>query len=480
MSSPKVVVIGAGSMFFGRQALWAMIDSSALSRGTLAYVDTDTERLDKMMNLARKAIKHRNSPLALEGSTDRREVLADADFVVLTFTNRGVHYRGVDCEIGLRHGIRMCSGDTIGPGGVFRAMRELPVILEAARDVEELCPSAWVINYINPTAVGGIGLMRHANVKSFALCDGLHMPHVRHDYMKQAGIEVTPQNEAKFDLRIAGVNHFTWMLSATLDGRDVSDDIRASMEKEAAEERDDGHAKKRFNKSYSLKLWDAFGLLPACIAHTKEYVRFWQGHGAAADDLPPLSIFPTDERYQRHAEMWESVDAYNAGSLPMDHFFENMRADHATDIIEAMWTGSDMPFYVNTANRGAVPNLPDDAFLELQCDLDMERGPCPRPVGPFPLGLRALQMQVLDTHELTAQGIAEFDKDLLVRALCTDPLTQSIADAREMLEEALVEERDALPAEWYQEAEKKGMVPGNFTLFRSPSRLSSPEQQAHY
>jgi len=459
MASPKIVVIGAGSMFFGRQALWAAIDSAELSQGTLAYVDTDAERLEKMLALGRKAVAHRGSPLRIEGSTDRRAVLEGADFVVLSFADRGVHFRGVDCDIGLRHGIRMCSGDTIGPGGVFRAMRELPVILEVCQDIRELCPEAWVINYINPSSVNGIALMRHApDLKSFALCDGLHMPHVKHNYMRRAGVAVTADNEARFDLRIAGVNHFTWMLDATFDGVDVKPAIRASFEQDAAGEDNTGQSKRRFNNTYSLQLWDVFGHLPVCTAHTKEYVRYWQGHGLSTDGLPPLAIFDTVERYRRHAAMWEQVDGYLSGSLPIEHFFEHTGADHATDIIEAMWSGSDQPFYINTRNGGAVSNLPDDAFLELLCDLDMQRGPKPRPVGAFPFGLRSLQMQILDTHELTVAGIVEGDRELLVRALATDPLCNAIPDAREMLEECLAEERSALPAHWYQEQEAEEPV----------------------
>jgi alpha-galactosidase len=435
-------------MFFGRQALFAMIKSPVLSRGTLAYVDVDTHRLSEMMKLGEKAIRHSGSTLKLEGSANRCDVLKGADFVVLSFADRGVHFRGVDCSIAVRHGIRMCSGDTIGPGGIFRAMRELPKIMEAAKDVREICPDAWLINYINPTAVNGVGLQRFGNVKTFALCDGLHMPHVKRNYMKMAGIEVTPQSEAKFDLRIGGVNHFTWVLSCTFDGRDVTDKLREHIGANAAQEKNSGHSKSRFNATYTLELDKIYGRLPACIGHTKEYVRFWQGMGIAVD-LPPLAIFDTVERHKLHAAQWEQIAKYNSGEVPMQHFFDNMRPDHATDIVEAMWSKAGKQFYVNTPNRGAVTNLPDDAFLELLSDIDMD-GPRPRPCGTFPAGLTSMQMQVLDAHALTAEAIVKSDRDLLLRALCTDPLSVSIADSREMIDEVLREEKDALPESWYK------------------------------
>src|SRR5690606_20426283 len=106
--SPKVVIIGAGSLFFGRKAIWQMVHSPHLQNGTLALVDTDEARLDKMTRLAQKVIDNNNVSLKLESSTDRKEVLADADFVVLSFAKRNAHFRGIDTEVSAKYNIRMC------------------------------------------------------------------------------------------------------------------------------------------------------------------------------------------------------------------------------------------------------------------------------------------------------------------------------------------------------------------------------------
>ena len=454
MSGPKVVVVGAGSMFFGRQALWQMLSSDVLKTGTLAYVDTDEDRLNKMLALGRVLVEHLDSSLTLEGSTDRRDVLPGADFVVLSFADRGVRFRGIDCEISVKYGVRMCSGDTIGPGGIFRAMRELPVILDVADDAAELCPDAWVINYINPTAVNGLGLMRHAKVKSFALCDGLHMPHVKRNYMVRAGVapkagDITPEMEEKFDLRIGGVNHFTWLLSAAYEGRDVTPQIRASLERSAAAEKDEGHSKQKFNSSYSLQLWNIYGLYPACIGHTKEYVPYWQGYTVAEEELPPLSIFDADERQKRHDAMWSEIDDYLSGQKPPADFMTSFKPDHATDIIESMWGGLGKKFYTNTANQGAIDNMDDDAFFELLCEVDMD-GPRPLPTGTLPPGVRSITQQVLETHELTVEAIVKRDRALLRRAMLLDPIVNSIADGDAIIDELLEAEKDALPKEWFE------------------------------
>lgn len=453
---PKVVVIGAGSLFFGRQAIWQMVHSPILNRGTLALVDTDPYRLERMARLAEMVVAHNGVPLALEAANDWRDVLSGADFVVLSFANQTVKYRGIDCALSEKYGIRMCSGDTIGPGGVFRAMREFPNILRCARDIEQLCPDAWVINYINPSAVHGIGLRRYApKLKSFALCDSLHMPHVKRLYAKRGGVinsdaEFTPEIDAAFDMRIAGVNHFTWMLKAEYAGRDVMPTIADAIRQAAATEGDGGDigAKALFNNTIGHMLYEVFGYAPVCVAHTKEYLPYFQGLGRLPERVPPLSIWETEERYERHAEMWRQVDGFVSGATSIAEFDRLMGPDHATDVIENMVGNLGKSFYINTANQGAVTNMSDDAFLELLCDIDMD-GPRPRPVGEMPRSLRGLQEVVLDTHELTAEAVATCNPVLLRRALLTDPLVNSIADADALIKELLDAEREALPTCWF-------------------------------
>src|SRR5699024_2654754 len=146
-------------------------------------------RLNKLVKLANMVVQETGVNLKIEGSKDRKEVLQNADFVVLSFAENSVKYRGLDCDISEKYGIRMCSGDAIGPGGIFRAMRELPVIMACAQDIEYICPKSWVINYINPSTVNGMALKRYApNLKSIALCDSHHMPHKKIIYAVRAGI----------------------------------------------------------------------------------------------------------------------------------------------------------------------------------------------------------------------------------------------------------------------------------------------------
>ncbi|GGG04330.1 alpha-galactosidase [Paenibacillus albidus] len=457
VTQPKVVVIGAGSLFFGRQSIWQMVDSRYLNNGTLALVDTDEKKLAKMVRLAEMVAKENNIPLRVEGSTNRREVLKGADFVVLSFAEDTVKYRGIDCQVSLKYGIRMCSGDTIGAGGIFRAMRELPVIMECAKDIEELCPNAWVINYINPSTVHGIALSRYApKLKSFALCDSHHMPHKKVSYAIRAGIiqdksEFNEEIDRRFDFRVAGVNHFTWLLKAEYDGKDVMPPIAEALRRSAGTENNGGDrgAKALYNDAITYELYNIFGYIPTCTAHTKEYVRYWQGLGKTEDAIPPLAIWETEDRYKRHEEMWQQVDDFISGKHPIADYMKSFEPDHATDIIENMVGNLGKRYFINTLNNGAVNNMNDDSFLELLSEVNMD-GINPLHVGEMPRGIRGMQELALDTHELTAEAVVERSFTKLRRAMMTDPLVSSIHDADMIIKELLELEKEVIPGYWYE------------------------------
>ena len=457
MAGPKITVIGAGSYFFGKAIIRKMADSAALAGGTLALVDTDAKVLRTMVRLAKRIFKQTRCGVKVIGSTRRREVMRDSDFIVLTFSYRNAHYRGVDTEIAARHGIRMCSSDTIGPGGIFRALREGPHVLAVANDARKLAPDAWVINFVNPTTVLGMVLQRYASdLRSFALCDGHHEPYNTLNWCKQAGIlaadaEAVPPDVAnRLDLALAGVNHCTWILRFRYDGKNVLPRLISNLRRRVRDERQapNDHSKSRYNAAYTLELYKLYGLLPTATAHTKEYVPFFQGYGQAPVKPEPIALFDGAQRQREMDAAWAVTEQYATGKLSAQRFLRDVSTDHATDIIEAMWGGTGQPYYINTLNRAAVTNLPADALLELRCDIDMQ-GPRPHPVGAFPRGVLALQQQVLDTHELTAEAAITGDRAILRRAMLTDPICNNIADADGCIRDLLKAEREALPGYWF-------------------------------
>lgn len=463
MNGPKVTVIGAGSYFFGKPVIHKMATSPVMAGGTLALVDTNPKALATMMQLARRVFDETRCDVKLVGATDRRKVMADSDFIVLTFSGRNAHFRGVDTRIAARHGIRMCSSDTIGPGGIFRALREIPQALSVARDAERIAPQAWVINFINPSAVLGIALMRYApGVRSFALCDGNHEPYNTLNWCKRVGIvpqdeeSISPEIFKKLDLAIGGVNHCTWLVRFRYAGKDMLNALHRWVAAQAkAEKKNPGKkAKPRFNAHYALQLFDLYGAYPTAPSHTKEYVPFFQGYGVRANYPEPIKLFEADVRAREMAAAWKITENYANGKLTVKEFLGKTGNDHATDIIESMWGGLNKQFYINSANRSAVTNLAPDAFLELRCDLDM-RGPRPQSFGEMPRGLLALTQEVLDTHELTALAAVTGDRAILRRAMLTDPICNNIGDADACLDELLKAERDVLPQYWFKGAARR-------------------------
>lgn len=457
-SGPKITVIGAGSYFFGKCVIHKMATSPVMRGGTLALVDTDAAVLDTMTRLAKRIFAASRCGVKVVAHTDRRRLLEGSDFVVITFSRRNAHYRGVDTEIAARHGIRMCSSDTIGPGGIFRSLREVPLLLDMARDTARLAPDAWVINLVNPTAVMGIALMRFVpEVKSFALCDGHHEPYNTLNWCKAVGIlppkatTVPPAIWRKLDLKIGGVNHTTWIVRFRYEGRDMLPVWRQKLVQFVRREaRQPGeHSKVRYNWHYALQLFDLYGAYPTAIGHTKEYVPFFQGYGVAPVRPEPIRTFDAAARAREMAEAWKVTREYADGTRSATSFLRHIHDDHATDIIEQMWGNLGKAFYINCPNRGAVTNLAPDAFLELRCDIDL-KGPRPQPFGEFPRGLLAHQQQILDTHELTALAAVTGDRAILRRAMLTDPICNNIEDADRCIADLLDAQRDVLPKYWFR------------------------------
>ena len=468
---PKVAIIGAGSFFFGRPFIWNMTHSPVLRHGTMVLIDRDPQVLEVMTAIARRVVDHLGVPTRIEASTDRRRVLPGCDFVIPSFSYRNAHFRGVDCKVAAKYGVRMCSGDTIGPGGIFRALREIPHLLAISRDVTELCPSAWMINFVNPSTVLGIALAKYApQVRSMALCDGPHEPHCTLRVLKHVGLlpedatSVPPRLRARLDLALTGVNHFSWIVRLRHDGKDLMPVLRERLAERAAKERvqagiqrsaidihQNADAKARFNAEYGLQLMDLFGAYPDCMAHTKEYVPFWQGLGVNRNDPEPLTVFDAEDRQKKMDAYWAVNQAYADGSRPITELIAKGVGDHATDIVESMWGGLGKVFRVNTRNRGAVSNMPADAFLELASHLDLG-GVQPLHVGEIPSGVRGLCQRILDCHEATADAAAACDRGLLLRACALDPIMPNLVDNQRIVAELLDLEREALPAAWYGKA----------------------------
>ncbi len=420
---PKIVLIGAASAFFGRQTIWSMVSKETLASGTLALVDPNEERLGWLAQIAERAIAARVVDVKLEVATHHREVLEGADFVLLAFAVEGVKLRGVDAEISTKHGMIMCSADTIGPGGIMRTVREVPRQNEILNDIIDLCPDAWVINWVNPTTAMSIAMFRHfPQVKSFGLCDGPHNPRFDENLIRRAGIvkddeTITDDILERTNIRSAGINHFNWLVEMTFDGEDVTPRIKEALKKASQEEHrvSAGDTEKRIRTNMiSYQLAEKLGYAPMCTWHTQEYLPYFQDHHVGGgDDAVTIKQWSVDERWKWMGDCWDDMKAIADGTRDIQDFLDNTWADHASDIIESMLTGNGKRYYINTPNNGAITNMTDDAYVEVLCDVDMN-GPHALPFGDMPRPLLGKLQCVLDEHELAVEAGVTCDRKTLL------------------------------------------------------------------
>jgi alpha-galactosidase len=434
-----------------------MVMKESLCEGTLALVDTDTRKLDWMKRIADRCVAARRIPLRVLATTDRKKVLKGADFVILAFANEGVKLRGVDSHISTKHGMVMCSGDTIGPGGTMRTLREVPRQNAILQDVRRLCPDAWVINWVNPTAAMGIAMMRHfPDLKTLAICDGPHNPHFDNNLIVQAKLAAKPEDvtdalRTRVTIRAGGVNHFNWLVEMTHAGRDVTPQIKESVRAaaRAATPKDDMSAIYTITKRIAWQLADTVGYVPLCTGHTREYLPYFNGHDVNKRGALVIREWPINLRWKMMHQCWDDMQAIASGKRPVEDFLEKTTADHASDIIEAMWMGLPKKFYINTRNGGAVINMTDDAYLEIPCMVSMNRLQ-PLPFGPMPRPILGYLQRVLDEHELAVEAAVTHDRRILRQAFLASMVAVSIPDVDAAISELLARERAYLPSAWFK------------------------------
>jgi len=229
--SIKVSYIGAGSAVFARQIVTDVLSIEGLDRGTFALVDVDEERLDVARRLTERLVQRSGKDWQVVATTDRRQVLGGSDFVVNSIEVAGRQNVGFDNDIPLRYGIDQCIGDTIGPGGIFKALRTGPAWLEIVEDVARLCPRAIVLNYTNPMSILTLAAIRHTGLSVVGLCHS-----VQGTSRLLARYLDVPYGELTW--RCAGINHNAWFTELSRDGDDLYPRLRETARDPAVYEQD--------------------------------------------------------------------------------------------------------------------------------------------------------------------------------------------------------------------------------------------------
>src|SRR5690625_3528986 len=218
----KITFLGAGSSVFANNVLGDCMTVSALQDFEIALFDIDHERLKDSETMLKNIKKNLGSTVEINSYTDRKEALRGAKYVINAIQVGGYEPSTViDFEVPKKYGLRQTIADTIGIGGIFRSLRTIPVMLDIAKDMEEVCPDAWLLNYTNPMAMLTMGMLKHTNIKTVGLCHSVQV--AVPELFKTLGIKY---NKEDYQWKIAGINHMAWLLELTKNGKDIYPEIK--------------------------------------------------------------------------------------------------------------------------------------------------------------------------------------------------------------------------------------------------------------
>ena len=416
----KIVMIGAGSVSFGTGTLCDLFGAEEHLRGsTISLVDINPEALRVMETVAHRMNQATGTPFTIQATTDRREALPGAEFVIIAVeVKRNERWR-LDFQIPIKHGVKQVLGENGGPGGLFHCMRNIPIILDICRDIEELCPSALVINFTNPLGRECLAASRYSDLQFVGLCHGIGMAQRVWGHV----LDLPPE---EIDLKAAGLNHFTWMLTAQHrhTGEDLYPAFRKIIAQKALEEAP-------FDIKLSRYLMDTYGLWPSpSDHHIGEYLSYaWEYCGLEGYDF---------EAADAGAEgRWGRLCRWAAGEEPVDELLQHRSGERAVPIIVGMLENTHQyELAVNVPNTNLIPNLPKWAIVEVPATVDAT-GVHGINVGPLPEPIAAMCRTQIAVEDRAVEAAVHGDRNAALQALLLDPVVNSISQAEAILGEML-------------------------------------------
>jgi alpha-galactosidase len=423
-----IAFLGAGSVVFTRELLADILSFDELRGVTLALHDIDTERLETAVAIARRTADQLEARPVITASLDRREALDGADFVINAI-QVGMHAATVrDFEIPARYGLRQTIGDTLGVGGIFRALRTFPVLDGIAADMLELCPDAWLLNYTNPMAMN-IGYLAATapKLKAVGLCHSVFW--TVHDLGNLLGV---PYQE--IDYTGAGVNHQAWLLRFEHRGESLYPRLDARLERDP-----------ELRRRVRMDMYRRLGYFPTETSeHSAEYLPWYLRHDAEIERLR----IPVGDYLRisagNVAEYHQTRKSVLAGE-PLD--VSRDATEYAPQVIHSMVTGRLRRIHGNVANHGLISNLPEGYAVEVPCVVD-HLGVRPERVGALPPQCAALNRSFVSVGQLTVAAAVDGDPRMIRRAAMVDPntaATLSVDAIWALCDEMVAAHRDLLP-----------------------------------
>jgi alpha-galactosidase/6-phospho-beta-glucosidase family protein len=441
MPEVKVVIIGGGSVNWAPAILTDLMLKPDLEGSTVVLQDIDAEALELTLAFGQRLLGAAERRWTLEATTDRRAALKDADYVILVIAVGGLEAVEHDLAIPLKYGIYQSVGDTVGPGGLVRALRNIPVVYQIARDMEELCPGAWLINYTNPLTTLTRTVSKHTRIRVIGVCHELTGVLGRLRRLFDLG-------DAPIETRVVGINHFVWLLGWTVEGRDGYEVLRAFLQEHPPDfpyrEELPGSPASAFEDRLLLKwrLFETFGLLPAAgDRHLAEFFPYFLTDGTNRGADYGIELTNVDQR--RTIAGWRRDWARRVVAGEEAPLLTSS-GEAAAEIICALEGLGDGLFIVNLPNKGQVANLPRDAVVETMGRVSRDRVEGVES-GGLPPALLTLVLPHVLRQEMIVRAAMTGDRALALQVLATDPLLRDFASAGPMLDELLLAHRAHLP-----------------------------------
>jgi alpha-galactosidase len=437
----KITIVGGGSYQWSPKLITDLLGTPSVAGVDLVLCDIDPDPLPKMEGLARMASDALGAKASVSTTTDQKEALDAADFVVVTISTGGFASMAVDLAVPAAHGIRQSVGDTVGPGGINRALRNVPVLVGIAQDMEQLCPEAWLLNITNPMTCLTRAVSRETSIKCVGLC------HEVDNFCMDLAI-ATGMPHTALRPEVAGLNHFPVVCSLEADGRDGFTVISELLEglggldaarEEARRTRAEPFTHLDFVLRHLLALTflDRFGALPAAgDRHLAEFVPWALSESSGWGASWNIALTPISRREEHQAGYVAEVDSVLSGKAELETW---PSGELVAPVIDSLLTGQRRELPLNLPNSGQCPDLPPDVVVESMCVVD-EAGIRGRDSVRAPGFFAELLRRHCAVQELTVEAALSGDRESALSAFALDPLAgrgeleETEAMVRELLE----------------------------------------------
>lgn len=430
----KVVFLGAGSGFVERLFI-DILNIPGATRGELVLVDIDEKRLELAEQLCVKVAQVMNAKWKVRSTTDRRKVLRGAQYIINCIEVSGVECVKHDNDIPAKYGVDQCIGDTIGPGGLMKALRTVPVFLDVLADVEKLCPDAWVLNYTNPMSIMCLAASYVSSAKVVGLCHSVQgTSHALARYLDIPYRDLT--------WRCGGINHLAWFTELSRNGEDLYpllEERALTLKKEVYE-----------HDPVRLDMMLHFGyFVTESSGHFSEYLPYYRKRKDLIKKYCRERYLGESGFYAANWPSWRKAnDQARRDKIAGKKEFQLERSwEYASFMIEAMETHSPFTAYCTVPNDGLIPNLSQNNVCEVACMVD-RRGVTPTYFGELPPQCAAICESNLRMFELAAIACIERSQEAAAMALMLDPLTSAVccpAEIKKMVDELFKAEKKFLP-----------------------------------